>query len=102
MIDGWMDFVHLSAQAARGRVATPCGRSNGAVAPLRVSWGGGAAARPPRAVRPATRARSARRAAQRLGSRSDASEYEISVLLILLLLLIIMREMDRRGGSSLL
>ena len=74
-----MDSVHLSAQAARGRVATPCGRSNGAVAPLRVSWGGGAAARPPRAARPATRAQcvsracSARRAAQRLGSRSDAS-----------------------------
>ena len=79
MIDGWVDSVHLSAQAARGRVATPCGRSNGAVAPLRVSWGGGAAARPPRAARPATRAqrvsrvRSARRAAQRLVSRSDAS-----------------------------
>ena len=76
-----MDRLCLSAQAARGRVATPCGRSNGAVAPLRVSWGGVAAARPPRAARPATRAhcvslvRSARCAAQRLGSRSDASLY---------------------------
>ena len=68
-MDRLCPFVHLSAQAARGRVATPYGRSNGAVAPLRVSWGGGAAARP------ATRARSARRAAQRLGSRSDASKF---------------------------
>ena len=57
-----MDSVHLSAQVARGRYATPCGRSNGAT---KVGEGGRPLGPP--------HARSARRAAQRLGSRSDAS-----------------------------
>ena len=68
--------MSVCPQAAPGRVATPCGRSNGAVAPLRVSWAVGAAARP------ATRAqRASRRAAQRLGSHSDASTCEMKIIL---------------------
>ena len=68
----YMRIYHIIKGAKDSVCAS--GRSNGATAPLRVRWGGG---RPSgrRGPQGPPRARSARRAAQRLGLRSDASKY---------------------------